>query len=153
MTIRALIATAVAIGAAAMAAPVAGQNANEAVMVAAGQWAKGQLPGGGLRLDPHRTGEEAGQGVAERVARALGAELGTLEATRICGDVMDPSTCRLQTPGLIAISAPDLNGDRARVRVHGWFRQSDPREPVGKASWQLELVREGGAWRVVSGGR
>lgn len=136
------------------AAPVAAQgDAREAVMVAAAEWARERLPAGTLRVDPHRTGREAGEGVAERVARAVGAELGTLEATRRCMDAMDPSTCSLEAAALLAITTPRVDGDGATVRVYAWHRQSNPREPVAKLTWELELRRTGGGWQVVSGGR
>jgi hypothetical protein len=86
--------------------------------------------------------------VAARVARALGADLGTLEATRRCADVTDPSSCRLESAALLAISAPSIDGDRARVRVYAWYRQDDPRDPVAKASWDVVLRRTASGWEV-----
>ena len=120
----------------------------EAAMVAAGQWARAQLPAGAVRLDPHRTGRSTERALTARVASALGAELGTLEQTRTCTDMTDPSTCTLATPVLLAIDAPSIRGDRAVVRVYGWYRQSDPRSPVGKTSWQVTLTRTGAGWSV-----
>lgn len=134
-------------------APAAAQEeAAEAVMIAAAEWARERLPAGALRVDPHRTGEGVGEGVAQRIARSLGADLGTLEETRRCADVMDPSSCRLEVAALVAISPPRLDGDEARVRVYAWHRQSDPREPVAKVSWEVELRRSGSGWSVVRGG-
>lgn len=127
-------------------------QAEEAVMTAAAEWARERLPQGALRVDPHRTGQGVGQGVAQRVARALGADLGTLEETRSCTDPLDASTCTLQTAALLAISAPRIDGDRATVRVYAWHRQSRPREPVAKRSWDLELRRTAGGWQVAGGG-
>ncbi|MBW3553946.1 MAG: hypothetical protein KY466_10570 [Gemmatimonadetes bacterium] len=120
----------------------------ERVMIAAGQWARGQLPSGALRLDPHRTGRSTDRAVAGRVASALGAELGTLEQTRTCTDVMDLSTCRLASTALLAIEAPAVRGDRAVVKVYAWHRQSDPRSPVAKRSWEVTLRRTGSGWTV-----
>lgn len=137
---------------AALAVPwggLAAQSAeSEAVMVAAGEWAKGRVPGGALRLDPHRTGRSTERAVAARVASALGAELGTLEATRTCRDVADPSTCQLASAALLAIGAPAIRGESATVRVYAWYRQDDPRAPVGKATWDVRLRRSGSGWTV-----
>lgn len=124
----------------------------EAVMIAAGTWARGQVPAGALRLDPHRTGASTDASVARRVAAALGAEAGTLESTRSCADPTDPSTCRLSAAALLAIDAPSIRGDEARVRVYAWYRQDDPRSPVGRTSWDLTLRRTAGGW-VVAGQR
>lgn len=130
-------------------AGASGQNADaEAAMVAAGQWVRGQLPGGVLRLDGHRTGRSTDGRVTERIASALGAEVSTLERTRTCTDVMDPSTCRLASSALIAIEAARVRGDEATVRVYAWFRQEDPRNPVGKGSWDVRLRRTGDGWTV-----
>lgn len=128
-----------------------GQESSEAAMVAAGRWVRDRLPDGRLVVDPHRTGEGVGDAVVEGVARALGASLGTLEETRRCEDVMDPSTCTLDAAALIAIAPPSLDGDRGTVRVYAWFASDSPREPVGKRTWDLELRRDAGGWRVVSG--
>jgi hypothetical protein len=123
------------------------QDDTEAVMVAAAQWARRGLPAGPLRLDPHRSGRAA-ETVAQRVARTLGADLGTLEDTRRCTDVMDPSSCTLSAAVLLAITEPQIRGDEARVRVYAWYRQDSAREPVGKQSWDLTLRRTGGSWQV-----
>ena len=129
--------------------PVEAQNGDATqAMVAAGEWARLQVPGGSVRLDPHRTGRSTDRAVAARVASALGAELGTLEQTRTCTDVTDPSTCRLASDVLLAIGAPAVRGDRATVRVYAWYRQSDPRAPVGKTSWSLVLTRTANGWAV-----
>ena len=125
----------------------------EAAMIAAGQWARGQLPSGALRLDPHRTGRSTDRAVAGRVASALGAELGTLEQTRTCADVMDASTCRLSSAALVAIEAPEIRGDQAEVTVYAWYRQNDPRAPVGKRSWEVTLRRTGSGWAVAGQAR
>ena len=130
------------------ASPAVAQGDAEAVMIAAGQWARGQLPSGALRLDPHRTGQSTDRAVARRVASAVGAELGTLEQTRTCTDVMDPSTCRLASAALLAIEAPVIRGDRAEVTVYAWHRQDDPRSPVAKRSWQVTLRRTGSGWAM-----
>jgi sirohydrochlorin ferrochelatase len=127
------------------------QESPEAIMVAAGRWVQEQLPDGRLVLDPHRTGEGVGEAIVERVARALDASVGTLEDTRRCVDVMDPSTCTLDAAALIAISPPSRDGDRATVRVYAWYATDSPREPVAKRNWELQLRRETGGWRVVSG--
>lgn len=134
-------------------APAESQSQAEAVMTAAGQWAKGQVPSGTLRLDPHRSGQSSDAAVARRVAGALGADVGTLEATRTCADVMDPSTCKLATTALLAISQPSIDGASARVRVYAWHRQDNAREPIAKRSWDLTLRQEGGRWVVVEGRR
>ncbi|MEJ2504076.1 MAG: hypothetical protein P8177_12330, partial [Gemmatimonadota bacterium] len=133
-------------------AGVGAQSPGEAVLVAAGEWALGRLPGGSIRLDPHRTGEGVGREGARRVAEALGAELATLEETRHCGDPLEPSSCRLSVDVLLAISAPRIDGDAAQVRVYAWYRSDDPRRPVSRQSWDLGLRRSGGEWRVTSGG-
>lgn len=122
----------------------------EAVMIAAGQWARDRVPAGALRLDPHRTGRSTDGSVASRVASALGAQEATLEETRQCTDPMDPATCRLASAALLAIAAPTVRGDEARVRVYAWYRQDDRRAPVGKASWDVTLRRTSGGW-VVAG--
>lgn len=134
-----------------MAAEPAGAQDGEQVMIAAGQWAKGQVPSGPLRLDPHRTGRSSDPAVAQRVASALGATLGTMEETRRCTDVMNPSTCTLSSSALLAISAPRINGDQASCRVYAWYRQDNAREPVGKHSWELTLRRTAQGWEVVQG--
>ena len=135
------------------AASAAQGTEGEAVMVAAANWARDQLPAGQLRIDPHRTGRGAGDAAAQTVARALGADLGTLEQTRQCSDVMRPETCRLQADVLLAIAAPTVEGGDARVKVYAWYRQSSPREPVGKRTWDLRLTRTASGWTVTSGGR
>lgn len=120
----------------------------EAAMVAAGEWVRGQLPAGALRLDPHRTGQGVERAVVTRVAGALGAELGTLEATRTCRDVTDPSTCRLASAALVAIAPPSIRGDAATVRVYAWYRQDDPRSPVAKRTFDVTLRRAAAGWVV-----
>lgn len=135
------------------AEPATAQEPAEQVMIAAGQWAKGQVPAGPLRLDPHRTGRSSDPAVARRVASALGADLGTMEETRQCTDVMDPSTCALASSALLAISAPGINGDEASCRVYAWYRQDDARNPVVKRSWDLTLRRTAQGWEVVQGQR
>lgn len=127
--------------------PVQAQGDSEAVMVAAARWARQGLPAGPLRLDPHRSGQAA-EAVARRVASALGGELGTLEDTRRCTDVMDPSSCQLDAAVLLVIGAPSIRGDEASVRVYAWYRQDSAREPVAKQSWDLTLRRAGGDWEV-----
>ena len=135
----------------ALAAPeiaVAQGSEGETAMVTAGEWVRARLPAGAVRLDPHRTGRSTERAVATRVASALGAKLGTLEETRICSDAMDASTCRLESPVLLAIAAPAIRGDRAVVRVYAWFRQDDPRSPVAKESWEVGLRRTASGWAV-----
>lgn len=135
------------------AAAAAQGNEGEAVMVAAATWARDRLPGGELRIDPHRTGRGVGDAAAAGVARALGADLGTLEQTRRCTDLMRPETCQLDADVLLAIAAPSLDGGNARVKVYAWYRQSSPGQPVGKSTWDLRLRRTASGWAVVSGGR
>ena len=125
----------------------------EAAMVAAGEWARGQLPSGELRLDPHRTGRSTSPAVAQRVAAALGAELGTLEEIRSCTDPMTPASCSMSAAALLAIDAPAIDGDQARVRVYAWYRQDSRRAPVGRDSWTVTLRRTGSGWEVVGSGR
>jgi hypothetical protein len=145
-----------AVGAPATAGPARAvavvQDPAAEVMIAAGRWALDRLPGGAVRMDPHRSGEGKDQAVVERVARALGAELATLEETRRCDDVMDPSTCRLESAALLAISPPRVDGDRAQVKVYAWVAEDSPRAPVSQQSWQLQLRRSGSGWEVVGGG-
>ena len=86
--------------------------------------------------------------VGNQVAQALGAEVATLEATRTCGDVTDPSTCRLASNALLAIGAPSIRGETATVRVYVWYRQDDVHSPVGKATWDVRLRRSGSGWTV-----
>lgn len=123
----------------------------ESAMIAAGEWARARVPGGSLLLDPHRTGRSTERAVAARVASALGADLGTLEQARTCTDVTDPSTCGLSSAALLAIAPPAIRGDEATVRVYAWYRQDDPRAPVGKATWEVRLRRSGSSWAVVGG--
>ncbi|HSH44227.1 MAG TPA: hypothetical protein VK966_00090 [Longimicrobiales bacterium] len=130
-------------------ADLAAQDSDtEAVMVAAGQWAASQLPSGELGLDPHRTGRSTSQDVARRVASNLGARLMTLEEARPCTDPTDPSTCQLQIAALLAIGAPAVDGDGARVRVYAWYRQDSRHNPVAQESWDLTLRRTSGGWQV-----
>lgn len=131
---------------------VIGQDPVAEVMAAAGRWALERLPEGRVRLDPHRSGEGKDRSVVERVAGALGAELGTLEETRRCEDAMDPATCRLASTVLLAIAPPRIDGDSARVKVYAWYDSGSVRSPVAQQSWQLELRRSGSGWEVVSGG-
>lgn len=135
--------------AAATPAPTVAQSQAEAVMIAAGQWAKQQLPSGTLRLDPHRSGQSSNADVAQRVAGALGAQVATLDESRSCTDVMDPSTCTLASTALLAISEPSISGNTARTRVYAWYRQDSPREPIAKRSWDLTLEQQGNRWVVV----
>jgi hypothetical protein len=146
----AVLATAVVMG----SFPAGGgaQSSEEEVLVAAGQWALERLPRGAVRLDPHRTGQGAGEALARRLAGPLGAELATLEDTRSCSDPTDPSSCELAVDVLLALAAPRIDGDEAVVRVYAWHRSDDPRAPVTKESWDVRLQRSSGGWRVVSGG-
>ena len=146
----AVLTAAMALGA--WPAAAAAQTPEEAVMVAAGQWALERLPGGAIRLDPHRTGQGAGEALARRLAGPLGAQLATLEDTRRCADPTDPSSCSLDADVLLALAAPRISGDEAVIRVYAWHRSGDPRAPVAKESWDVRLARSGGGWRVVSGG-
>lgn len=133
--------------------PILAQEASadeEAVMVAAARWAVERLPSGSLRLDPHRTGEGGGQALASRIARAVGAELGTVEQTRVCSNPMDASTCRLESDALVAIATPRISRDQASVRVYAWHRSGSASEPVARQSWDLRLTRTAGGW-VVAG--
>lgn len=127
------------------------QDVEEAVMVAAGQWALDRLPSGVTRLDPHRSGAGKDGARVRRVARALGATLGTLDDTRQCTDSIDPSTCRLSVETLLAISAPRIEGYGAQVKVYAWYRSNSAREPVAQRSWEVQLRRSGQSWHVVSG--
>lgn len=136
-----------------VAAPAAAQGGDaEAVMVAAGEWALQQVPGGQPHLDHHRSG--AGQDAArvERVARALGARLTTLDEARQCDDTMNRATCRLNVERLLTIAEPRIDDDRAQVKVYAWYRSSSPTEPVAQRRWNLVLERNGSGWRVTSGG-
>lgn len=125
----------------------------EAVMIAAGEWARDRVPAGALRLDPHRTGRSTDGAVASRVASALGAQEATLEATRQCTDAMDRSTCRLSAAALLVIGAPTIRGDEASVRVYAWYRQDDAGTPVAQASWDLTLRRTSSGWAVAGQSR
>ena len=133
-------------------APVQAQD-DEQAMVSAGRWVLQQIPGGDVRLDPHRTGRSTSPAVAQRVAGALNAQLGTLEQTQRCADPLDPSTCRLEASVLLAIAAPAIRGETARVRVYAWYRQDSPRQPVAKKSWDVTLRRTGSGWEVQGGSR
>jgi hypothetical protein len=130
------------------AVPAAAQADEAAVMIAAGQWAQGQLPSGTLRVDPHRTGEGTGHALAEQVARALGARLGTLEETRVCANPMDAATCRLEADALLALATPRISGDAATIRVYAWHRTSSRSEPVARETWTLQLRRAASGWSV-----
>lgn len=134
------------------AAPTTAQDAEEAVMVAAGEWVLAQVPGGAARLDPHRSGAGKDRARVERVARSLGTGLATLDEVRNCKDVMDASTCTLAVERLLAIASPQVEGDGARVKVYAWYRAGSTTEPVAQRSWELQLRRDGSSWRVVSAG-
>lgn len=138
-----------------LAAPsmAVGQEATERVMIAAGQWAAERLPDGSVRVDPHRTGDRGDQSLARNMARSLGAELGTLEQMRQCDDPLDVSTCVLECDVLLAVAMPDIDGDRATVRLYAWHRQDDAQAPVGKTSWDVRLRSVDGAWQVVGADR
>lgn len=126
------------------------QDSDEAVMVAAGEWVLDRIPSGRTQLDPHRSGAGKDGARVRRVAQALGARLGTLDEARQCTDTMNPATCQLGVDRLLAIAAPQVDGDEARVKVYAWYRSSSP--PVAQRSWTLVLRQSGGEWRVVSGG-
>jgi hypothetical protein len=147
---RFLLVTSLVVLVASVASParVAAQQEAPAIMVAAARWALRSLPSGTVRLDPHRTGDGPPLAAAQAVARELGAELGTLEQIRVCQDVTRPETCRLEADVLLAVAAPRVDRDRARVRVYAWHRTGSAREPVARRTWELELVRTDGAWRV-----
>jgi hypothetical protein len=132
------------------AVPATAQSDEAAVMIAAGQWAQGRLPSGALRVDPHRTGEGVGHALAEQVARALGARLGTLEETRVCANPMDASTCRLEADALLALAMPRISGDAATIRVYAWHRTGSRSQPVARETWTVQLRRTASGW-VVSG--
>lgn len=123
----------------------------EAVMVAAGEWVLQQVPGGQPHLDPHRSGEGQDAARLQRVARALGAGLTTLDQSRQCDDAMNRATCRLTVERLLTIAEPRVDGDRAQVKVYAWFRSSSPTDPVGQRRWDLSLERDARGWRVTSG--
>lgn len=133
-------------------APASGQDAGEAVMVAAGAWALDRVPGSAGRLDPHRSGAGKDGERVKRVARALGVGLAPLDEVRECRDVMDPASCTLSVDRLLAIGAPRIDGGEARVKVYAWYRSSSPTQPVTQQSWELRLARADGGWRVISGG-
>lgn len=139
-----------ATGAAPTVATAQGSD-TEAIMIAAGEWVRDQLPGGELRLDPHRTGRSTSPAVARRVASSLAADLATLEEVRSCTDPMDPGSCSMGVAGLLAIEAPAVDGDTARVRVYAWYRQDSRRSPVGKDSWTVTLRRTASGWQVTGG--
>lgn len=143
---------AVVVATVSLPSPAASQDAGEAIMVAAGQWALERLPQGSTRLDPHRSGAGTDAARLQRVARALGATLATLDETRECADALDRSTCRLGAGRLLAITAPRIEGDEARVKVYAWSPSTSSREPVTQNTWELVLRRSGSVWRVVSGG-
>lgn len=130
----------------------AGQDPREAVMVAAGAWVLDRVPGGGGHLDPHRSGAGKDGSRLERVAGALGLGMATLDDVRDCVDVMDPTSCTLTVDRLLAVSAPRIDGDAARVKVYAWYRADAGAQPVMQRSWELRLARSEGIWRVVSGG-
>lgn len=148
---RGLLAGAALLLAAATASPAVAQDPEEAVMVAAAEWVLERVPGGEVRVDPHRSGAGKDRARVERVARTLGARLGTLDELRECTDVMDPSTCTLGVDRLLAIASPRIDDDEARVKVYAWYRADSPSEPVAQRSWELRLTREGPVWRVVAG--
>jgi hypothetical protein len=127
--------------------PAAAQD-EAAVMIAAARWAQERLPSGSLRLDPHRTGEGVGQALAEQVARTVGAQLGTLEETRVCANPMDASTCRLEANALLALAMPSIKGDVATIRVYAWHRTDSSAQPVARETWNLRLTRTGAGWAV-----
>lgn len=134
-------------------APAAAQtNPQESAMLAAARWVVDRLPEGSLRLDPHRSGQGTDRATVERVARALGAGLATLEETRRCEDTLDRSTCTLACDVLLALAPPEIRGDRATVKVYAWYRSSSRRSPVEKGTWVVELRGGADGWRVVSGG-
>lgn len=128
------------------------QDVEEAIMVAAGQWALERLPSGATSLDPHRSGAGKDAARVRRVARSLGATLSPLDDARQCANSIDPSTCTLSVERVLAISSPRIDGDRAQVKVYAWYRAESAREPVAQRSWNLQLHRSGGGWRVVPGG-
>lgn len=132
--------------------PPASQDAGEAVMVAAGAWVLDRVPGGAGYLDPHRSGAGKDGSRLERVAGALGLGLATLDDVRECVDVMDPASCTLDVDRLLAMAAPQIHGDAARVKVYAWYRADTGGTPVVQRSWELRLARNDGVWQVVSGG-
>lgn len=152
--VRVLLGAAVsAVATGAAAAPVAAQTSpQEAVMLTAARWVVDRLPEGSLRLDPHRSGQGTDRGTVERVAQALGAGLATLEDNRRCQDPLDASTCTLACDVLLALSPPEIRGDRATVKVYAWYRSSSRRSPVEKGTWLVELRGGPEEWRVVSAG-
>lgn len=131
---------------------VAGQDPAEAIMIAAGGWVLERLPPGSSRLDPHRSGAGKDAPRIGRVARALGAELATLDETRQCTDAVDRSTCQLAVARLLAIGAPAIDGDQAVVKVYAWYRSGSAGARVAEKTWQLRLHRLEGGWVVASGG-
>lgn len=146
-------AAAAAVAGTVAAMPVRAQgDVAEAVMVAAGQWALQQVPGGSPHLDPHRSGAGKDAARIQRVARALGADLTTLDRSRQCEDAMNPATCRLTVERLLTIAEPRIDGDRATVKVYAWYRSGSQSEPVAQRRWTVVVERDGSAWRVVSGG-
>jgi hypothetical protein len=86
--------------------------------------------------------------LAEQVAQTVGAQLGTLEETRVCANPMDASTCQLESNALLALAMPSINGDVATIRVYAWHRTTSSAQPVARETWNLRLTRSAAGWTV-----
>jgi hypothetical protein len=84
------------------------------------------------------------------ILRALGARrMGTREQEMVCTGPA-PKDCRMrpQVKGVVALSAPTVDGEKASVDVHLWWRTASEDEPVAAKHLIVDLERVDGAWRV-----
>ena len=84
------------------------------------------------------------------ILRALGARrMGTKEQEMVCTG-SSPKDCRLrpQVKGIVALSAPRLDGEKASVDLHMWWDSGSADEPVATKQLIVDLERVDGAWRV-----
>lgn len=129
-----------------------------------------EMPQGVIRLDPRRLvsrtldhaahaapiqvwelGPARSPADLQAALAAAGAEAGAFEDDHVCA-TESPRTCTLRTSSAIfATSAPEIDGDSARVNVTAWWRSRWQKQPVQFGRFLVLLARgPDGAWHVAS---
>jgi hypothetical protein len=87
---------------------------------------------------------------ANAILRAIGARrIGSKDQEITCADD-SPKSCRMKAKakGVVALSEPRIEGEKASVDVHMWWESGDEETPVATKHLIVDLERVDGAWRV-----
>lgn len=87
---------------------------------------------------------------SDAILRAIGAgRIGTKDQEIACADE-SPKSCRMRAKakGVVALSAPRIEGEKASVDVHMWWESGDEEAPVATKHLIIDLERVDGAWKV-----